>query len=410
MSSSTEARFLKYVSMDTQSEEFKKEFPSTKKQLEFARFLAEELKALGIEDARVDQNGYVMASIPSNIEPDTAPAVGFISHMDTSPDAPGANVRPRVIRGYDGGVIPLSSDGTVKLDPEEFPDLLMQKGKDVIVTDGTTLLGADNKSGIAEIMQMAETLVNNPQIPHGKVCIAFTPDEEVGRGTELFDIEAFGADVAYAVDGGPLGSIQYETFNGARALVDFTGVMIHPGYAKGKMVNASELGAEFMRMLPAQAKPEYTEGYDGYYHLMSFTGTVDSAHLDFLVREHDTEKFRSKKAFMHDIADFMNKKYGYEAVRVSISDTYYNTRDKLLPHPEYLELPRRAMELNGVVPVTEAIRGGTDGSILTQRGLPCPALHSGGFNAHSVYEFVSVQDMELIGKTFVTLVQLYAQL
>lgn len=410
MASSTETRFLKYVTMDTQSEEFKTEFPSTKKQLEFARFMADELKALGVADARVDENGYVMASIPSNLKSREVPAVGFISHMDTSPDAPGNNVHPRVVRNYDGGIIPLNKEGTLVLSPEEFPSLKEQKGKDVVVTDGTTLLGADNKAGIAEIMQMVETVMKNPEIPHGKICVAFTPDEEVGRGTELFDIEAFGADVAYAVDGGPVGSIEYETFNGARALIELSGVVIHPGYAKGKMINASELGAEFMRMLPAQAKPEYTEGYDGYYHLMSFTGTVGSARLDYLVREHDTVLFKKKKEFLHEAAAYMNQKYGYEAVKVNISDTYYNTKEKLLEHPEYLELARRAMEVHGLTPISRAIRGGTDGSILTQRGLPCPALHSGGFNAHSVYEYVTVQDMELIGKTLVTLVQLYGEL
>lgn len=407
MNSSTAARFLKYVCIDTQSEADCKEFPSTKKQLAFAKLLAEELRQLGVQDARVDVNGYVMASIPSNSACDKVPAVGFISHMDTSPDAPGTNVHPRIIRNYDCSAIPLDKEGNFVLDPAVFDSLLQQRGKDLIVTDGTTLLGADNKAGIAAIMQMVEALIDNHTIPHGKICIAFTPDEEVGRGTELFNIEEFGADVAYAVDGGALGSMQYETFNGARAIVKFSGKGIHPGFAKNKMVNASELGAEFMGMLPHHEKPEYTEKYEGYYHLMSFTGTVVSAELDYIIREHDSEKFKLKKSRFDKIAEFMNEKYGYKAVTVDISDTYYNTREKLLDYPELIELAKQAMQIHNITPIVDPIRGGTDGSILTQRGLPCPALHNGGFNAHSIYEYVPIQDIELVGEYLVTLVQLF---
>ena len=382
-------RFLNYVKIDTQSMDEQSVIPSTKKQFDLGNRLVEELRAMGISNARIDENCYVYAHIEANTE-GIAP-LGFIAHMDTSPDASGANVNPRIVANYDGGDIPLNPE-TV-LSPKDFPSLKNCVGQDLIVTDGTTLLGADDKAGVAEIMTLAETLMTNPDIKHGKICIGFTPDEEVGCGADKFDVAAFGAKFAYTVDGGELGEIEYENFNAASARITVHGVGIHPGAAKNKMVNAIHIGEEFDSMLPSEHRPEYTEMYQGFIHLHTFEGCVENARLDYIIRDHDMEKFEAKKAIVLAAAEYLNKKYGEKTVEVALRDSYYNMKEKIAPHMHLVDSVKRAMQRCGVTPITNPVRGGTDGARLSFMGLPCPNICTGGLNYHGRFEYIPVQSL-----------------
>ncbi len=401
-------RFLNYVSFDTQSDENSETMPSTEKQWALARFLEKELRELGAENVRVSEYGYVMAYLPSNMGEKELPALGFIAHLDTSPDASGAGVKPRTVENYDGGAIVLNEDKNIVMSPESFESLKTHIGEELIVTDGTTLLGADDKAGIAEIMTLVETLQNNPEIPHGKICIAFTPDEEIGGGAEKFDVADFGADFAYTVDGGDLGELEFENFNGANAGIFIQGRSIHPGSAKNKMINAALVAAEFAALLPQAETPSHTEGYEGFYHLHRMTGTVEEAELHYIIRDHDREKFENRKRFVHMAGEYINKKYGEIVVKVVTEDRYYNMREKILPHMELIELAKKAMEAEGIVPAVVPIRGGTDGARLSFMGLPCPNLCTGGHNFHGPFEYCSVNSMEKVAALLVRLVSLFA--
>lgn len=393
-------KFLRYVSVDTQSMEDQEAFPSTEKQKDLGRMLKEELEAMGAFQVRMDGYGYVYAEIPPTVQarPDGSriPALGFISHMDTSPACSGAGIRPRIVKSYDGGRILMGEASGQTMGPEEFESLKDYVGQDLIVTDGTTLLGADDKAGVAEIMSMAEYLLSHPDIPHGKICIAFTPDEEVGRGTDFFDVEGFGAEVAYTVDGGPLGELEYENFNAATAVVTVHGVSIHPGSARGKMKNASLIAMELHAMLPVFENPACTDGYEGFYHLDHIQGQVELATLKYIIRDHDRHKFGDKKKLLEDAAAYMNHKYGPGTVELSIKDSYYNMREKIEPHRYLIDLARAAMEELGIEPKVCPIRGGTDGARLSYKGLPCPNLCTGGHNFHGRFEYICIQSMERI--------------
>ncbi len=402
-------RFLKYVSFDTQSAENVDVIPSTEKQWALAKALVAELTEMGAQNVRLTEHCYVMAELPSNLGEKQVPVLGFIAHMDTSPDASGANVKPRIIKNYDGGVIQLNAEKKLTLDPAAFPELKKRLGETLIVTDGTTLLGADNKAGVAEIMSMAQHLLQHPEIPHGKICIGFTPDEEVGNGAERFDVASFGADVAYTVDGGALGEIEYENFNGANAGIFIEGRGIHPGSAKNQMINAGLLAAEFAALLPEAETPAHTEGYEGFYHLHKLSGTVESAELQYIIRDHDRERFEARKAFIHEVGDFMNRKYGGDYVEVVTEDRYYNMKEKILPHMELISLAKQAMEAEGVTPLVVPIRGGTDGARLSYMGLPCPNLCTGGENFHGPFEYCSVDAMEKVVAILVRLAQIFAE-
>ncbi len=388
-------KFLRYIAMDTQSEAEKEQIPSTKKQLALARQLAEELKIMGAAEVTLDSQSYVYAVIPATIEKEL-PAIGFIAHMDTSPDASGENVKARIVCQYDGKEICLHEKKGIFLSPKEFPSLKKYVGQDLIVTDGTTLLGADDKAGVAEIMAMAEYFLTHPEIPHGKICIGFTPDEEVGRGADGFDVALFGADVAYTVDGGALGELEYENFNAASGRVLIHGRGVHPGAAKNIMKNASLLAMEFHQMLPEEQNPMYTEGYEGFFHLTDIQGSMVEARMDYIIRDHDREKFERKKILFSRIGEFLNEKYGEGTVEVILKDTYYNMREKIEPHPYLIEAARTSMEKLGIEPRVVPIRGGTDGARLSYMGLPCPNLCAGGENCHGIYEYVCVQSMEKI--------------
>ncbi len=402
-------KFLKYVTYDTRSEEDQEPIPSTAKQFELAEELVREMKAMGIEDGRVDDHCYVYGTIPANTDR-KVPVLGFIAHMDTAPVVSGANVRPRVVKNYDGGPIVLNEEENVVMRPEEFPQLSSYRGEDLIVTDGTTLLGADDKAGIAEIMAMAEYFLTHPEVPHGTIKIGFTPDEEVGRGADLFDVKGFGADVAYTVDGGPLGELEYENFNAASARVYFKGSSIHPGSAKGKMRNASLLAMEFHSMLPPAENPAFTEGYEGFYHLNHMKGEVEDAMLDYIVRDHDREKFEAKKEYMSRAASYMNEKYGEGTVRLELKDSYYNMKEKIEPHMYLIDLAKEAMEELEITPCIVPIRGGTDGSRLSYMGLPCPNLCTGGENCHGKYEFISIRSLEKTAELLTAIAEKFAKL
>lgn len=400
-------RFLNYVRFDTQSDEGSGTIPSTEKQWALARALEQELLALGAENVRVSAHGYVMAHLPSNCG-ESVPALGFISHMDTSPDASGANIFPRIIEHYDGGVVTLNPEKNLKLDPAEFESLKTLTGDTLIVTDGTTLLGADDKAGIAEIMTLVERLTAHPEIPHGKICIGFTPDEEIGCGADEFDVADFGADFAYTVDGGELGEIEFENFNGANAGVFIQGRSIHPGSAKNKMRNASLIASEFVSLLPQAETPTHTECYEGFYHLHKMSGSVEEAELQFIIRDHDRGKFESRKAFMHTVGEYLNKKYGEKTVLVKTEDRYYNMREKIAPHMQLITFAEQAMLDAGVTPKIVPIRGGTDGARLSFMGLPCPNLCTGGQNFHGPFEFCTVEAMEKVTDILVNLAVLFA--
>ena len=400
-------RFLKYVSFDTQSDPSSETFPSTAKQLTLLNELADEMRALGLTEVSVDVHGYATGMIPASPGCGEKPVIGFIAHVDTSPDMPGRDVRPRIVERYDGGDIPLND--SLVMTTADFPELLLYKGHTLITTDGTTLLGADDKAGIAEILTAAEELLAHPETPHGKIRIGFTPDEEIGRGVDFFDVEAFGAQFAYTVDGSAEGELEYENFNAAGVNIAIQGRNIHPGYAKGKMLNALHIAGEFDAALPSAERPEYTEGYEGFFHLTSVCGTVERAGMEYIVRDHSRECFEERKSLMQSIADRLNTKYGNGTIALTITDQYYNMKEKVEPYPEVIEKAKRAMEEAGVAPIVKPIRGGTDGARLSYMGLPCPNLFAGGMNFHGKFEFCSLQTMEKAVKTLVNLARLWAE-
>lgn len=386
-------RFLNYVKIDTQSIPEADVIPSSEKQKDLGRLLVEEMLAMGIKDAYMDANGYVYGTVEGNTE---GPVIGFIAHMDTSPDMPGNNVKPNIIYNYDSSDIVLNEEKQIVMKTEMFEHLLKYKGQDLIVTDGTTLLGADNKAGIAEILSMAEYFINNPQIKHGTIKIGFTPDEEVGCGADLFNVKEFGADYAYTVDGGEIGEIEYENFNAASAKVTINGANIHPGTAKNKMKNSILIGMEFHNMLPVYETPENTESYEGFSLLSDMTGNVEKTLLEYIIRDHSMEKFNTKKERFKKIADYLNEKYGQETVELKLKDSYFNMKEKILPHMHIIENAKKAMENIGIEPNVVPIRGGTDGARLSYMGLPCPNLCTGGHNYHGRYEYIPIQSMEKV--------------
>ena len=383
-------RFLKYVSFDTQSDEFSETCPSTDKQKVLGAALVEEMKAMGIADARMDEHGYVYGTVPGD---PSLPTIGLIAHMDTSPDASGANVKARGVE-YDGTDILLGEESGLVLSEKQFPGLARHRGKHLIVTDGTTLLGADDKAGIAEIMTVAEFLLT-AKMNHATLKIGFTPDEEIGRGADLFDVEGFGADYAYTVDGGAVGELEYENFNAASAKVEFVGLNIHPGSAKDRMLNSQYIAMEYERLLPAAQKPEYTEGYEGFIHLTDMEGTVEKSTLRYIIRDHDTEKFQQKKERMMEAAAYLNAKYGAGTVNITIRDSYFNMRQVIEPNIHVVDRAKKAIEDLGIQPIVVPIRGGTDGARLSYVGLPCPNLGTGGENFHGRYEYACAEDMDL---------------
>lgn len=397
-------KFLRYIAVDTQSSEESETFPSTEKQKNLARMLYNELREMGAADVYFNERDcFVYAKIPAADGGESAHRLGFIAHMDTSPEASGSGVKARFVENYDGGDILLNAEKNITLSPAQFPELAAYRGKTLIVTDGTTLLGADDKAGVAEIMAAAQRLLTSG-LPHGEICIAFTPDEEIGGGIDKFDIERFGADAAYTVDGGGLGELEFENFNAASARITITGLNVHTGEAKGKMVNAAQLAAEYEMLLPAAEKPEHTEGYEGFFHLLSISGDTSRAELKYLIRDHDRAKFESRKELMRRTADLLNAKYGKGRVQIVISDTYYNMREKIEPQNMFLiENAAECMKELGVQPKIQPIRGGTDGANLSFRGLPCPNLFTGGHNYHGVYEYVCAESMELAAELIVKL-------
>ncbi|KHE71861.1 peptidase T [Halobacillus sp. BBL2006] len=398
-------RFKSYVTIDTQSNENSETTPSTEGQWELAKKLVKELKAIGLEDVTIDENAYVMATLPANIDKDV-PVIGFLAHVDTATDFTGKNVNPQVVEDYDGGDLQLNDD--VVLSQKDFPELEDYKGHTLITTDGTTLLGADNKAGVTEIMTAMDYLVQHPEIKHGKIRVAFTPDEEIGRGPHKFDVERFGASYAYTVDGGPLGELQFESFNAAMAKVSFYGNSVHPGTAKGKMLNAVKMAIEFQEQLPKEEAPEYTEEYEGFYHLNSFKGDVEAANLVYLIRDHDKEKFSQKKDKIQIMIDQMKEKYGEERVALEMNDQYYNMGDKIRPVKQIVDIAHEAMETLKIAPLVKPIRGGTDGSQLSYMGLPTPNLFTGGENFHGKYEYISLNNMEKATKVIVEISRLFA--
>ncbi|ARI75982.1 peptidase T [Halobacillus mangrovi] len=398
-------RFKSYVTIDTQSDENSDTTPSTKGQWELAEKLVEELKEIGMEEVTIDENAYVMATLPANIDKDV-PVIGFLAHVDTATDFTGENVHPQVVENYDGGDINLNED--VVLSPNNFPELEGYKGHTLITTDGTTLLGADNKAGITEIMTAMNYLIQHPEIKHGKIRVAFTPDEEIGRGPHKFNVDKFGASYAYTVDGGPLGELQFESFNAATARVDFYGNSVHPGTAKGKMINAIKMAIDFQQQLPVEEAPEHTEKYEGFYHLHSFTGDVEKASLIYLIRDHDKDKFTRKKETMQSLTERLQEKYSKERVSMEMNDQYYNMGDKIKPVRQIVDIAYEAMENSNIAPLVKPIRGGTDGSQLSYMGLPTPNLFTGGENFHGKYEYISLDSMEKATNVIVEISRLFA--
>jgi len=393
-------RFKRYIAVDTRSDETSKTCPSTPGQLELGALLVEELKEIGLTDARQDESGYVYASLESNIER-KVPTIGFIAHLDTSPDLDGKCTNPQIIK-YQGGDIKLNDQYTMTV--EEFPFLKDLVGKELMVTDGTTLLGADDKAGIAEIIDAMEYLIQHPEIKHGDIRIAFTPDEEIGRGADLFDVEGFGADFAYTLDGGPLGELEYENFNAASVKIQIQGKNVHPGTAKNIMINSQLVAMDIEAMLPRNEKPEYTEGYEGFYLLTRFTGTVDSSEMNYIIRDHSRAKFEAKKDYIRNVVDFLNQKYG-EIITIEIKDNYYNMKEKIEPHMEIIELAKESMMEIGIEPLIRPIRGGTDGARLSYMGLPCPNLFTGGYNYHGRFEFIPLESMKKASQLIVKIIE-----
>ncbi|GAA4235901.1 peptidase T [Postechiella marina] len=385
-------RFIGYVTIDTESDPNSETTPSTVNQWDLANKLAEELKTIGMEDVTIDDNAYIMATLPSNVNHEV-PTIGFISHFDTSPDFTGANVKPQIIEKYDGKDIVLNKEENIILSPSYFDDLLLYKGQTLITTDGTTLLGADDKAGICEIVSAMEYLINNPEIKHGKIRVGFTPDEEIGRGAHKFDVEKFGAEWAYTMDGSQIGELEYENFNAAGAVVKVKGKIVHPGYAKGKMINSMYIATEFINSLPQLETPEHTSGYEGFFHLHNMKGEVEETTLEYIIRDHDKGHFEARKAVMTKLANELNSQYGREVITVEIKDQYFNMKEKVEPVMHIVDTAEEAMKQLDIKPLIKAIRGGTDGSQLSYMGLPCPNIFAGGHNFHGRYEYVPVESM-----------------
>ena len=401
-------RFLRYVAIDTQSDEESESQPSAAKEWDLLKLLCKELQDMGVE-ATLDEYGYVMGKIPSNIPEKDIPAVGFIAHVDTSPDASGKDVKPQIIKDYDGGPVDLKGVPGLQLKPGEFPEMLHYVGQTLITTDGTTLLGADDKAGVAEIMAAVEYIVEHPEFKHGPIRIGFTPDEEIGRGVVKFDVKRFDASFAYTMDGGEIGELEFENFNAASAKIRIQGRNVHPGYAKGKMRNAILIGQEFGAMLPVMARPEYTEGYEGFFHIVSFKGTVEDAEFAYIIRDHDRAKFEARKEMISKVTDFINSKYGEGTATLELRDQYYNMREQVEPHYHIVEKAMKAMEMAGIKPKVQPIRGGTDGANLSFKGLPCPNIFAGGLNFHGKMEFVPAENIEAAMKVILNIISLTAQ-
>ncbi len=399
-------RFLHYVSIDTQSDPNSPSHPSTLKQFDLARILVEELLTLGLEDAKLDRFGYVTATLPGNCDKDI-PVVGFLAHYDTSPDMPGKDVKPKVFENYDGNDVVLNPESNIVMKVADFPELKNYKGQTIVTTDGTTLLGADDKAGIAEIITAIEHLVNNPKIKHGTIKVGFTPDEEIGRGVDHFDVKAFGADYGYTLDGSEVGELEFENFNAALAKVKIQGRNVHPGYAKYKMINSLIIGTEINNMLPVFERPEFTEQYEGFFHLTKVSGTVESSELQYIIRDHDRQKFEHRKRLMEQVVEFINQKYGKDTVLLELTDQYYNMREKVEPDYHIVEIAEQAMRDLGIKPKIKPIRGGTDGSRLSYMGLPCPNIFAGGHNFHGKYEFIPLESMEKATMVILKIINLY---
>lgn len=400
-------RFLRYVAIDTQSDENSESQPSAAKELDLLKLLCKELNDMGVE-ATLDEYGYVMGTLPSNIDK-KVPAIGFIAHVDTSPDASGANVKPQIIENYDGSDIALKGVPGLYLKPSEFPELLAHKGETIITTDGTTLLGADDKAGVAEIMNAVQYMVEHPEFKHGDIKIGFTPDEEIGRGVVKFDVKRFGADYAYTMDGGEIGELEFENFNAASAKIHIQGRNVHPGYAKDKMKNAILIGMEFNDLLPIGQRPELTEGYDGFFHIISFKGSVEEADFGYIIRDHDRKKFEEKKELIEQCVKFINVKYGECTATLEVKDQYYNMREQVEPYYFIVEKAVKAMEMAGVKPKIQPIRGGTDGANLSFKGLPCPNIFAGGMNFHGKMEFAPLENIEKASEVVLNIIKLYAE-
>lgn len=397
-------RFLNYVQQETTSNESGTTSPSTENQMIFAKNLVKEMDEIGLKDISLDHNGYIMATLPSNVEKNV-PTIGFIAHMDTSPDMSGLNVKPNIIENYKGNDIILNASENIILSPKEFPELIDHMGLTLITTDGTTLLGADNKAGIAEILSAMEHLINNPEIPHGTIKVGFTPDEEIGRGADCFDVAKFGATFAYTVDGGPVGELEYENFNAATARITIQGRNVHPGTAKNKMINSILVANELNNMLPVNERPEYTEDYEGFYHLMYFNGTVEKTSINYIIRDHSITNFEQKKQLLRKVSEMLNYKYG-NIVEVEIVDSYYNMKEKIEEHMYIVDIARTAMEQLNITPIIKPIRGGTDGARLSFMGLPCPNIFTGGLNYHGKFEYISVEAMDKAVKTILKIIEI----
>lgn len=400
-------RFLRYVAIDTQSDENSESQPSAAKELDLLKLLCKELNDMGVE-ATLDEYGYVMGTLPSNIDK-KVPAIGFIAHVDTSPDASGADIKPQIIENYDGSDIALKGVPGLYLKPSEFPELLAHKGETIITTDGTTLLGADDKAGVAEIMNAVQYMVEHPEFKHGDIKIGFTPDEEIGRGVVKFDVKRFGADYAYTMDGGEIGELEFENFNAASAKIRIQGRNVHPGYAKDKMKNAILIGMEVNSLLPVGQRPELTEGYDGFFHIISFKGTVEEAEFGYIIRDHDRKKFEEKKELIEQCVKFINVKYGEGTATLEVKDQYYNMREQVEPYYFIVEKAVKAMEMAGVKPKIQPIRGGTDGANLSFKGLPCPNIFAGGMNFHGKMEFAPLENIEKASEVVLNIIKLYAE-
>ncbi|MEN8124021.1 MAG: peptidase T [Bacteroidota bacterium] len=401
-------RFIKYVKIDTQSDPNISEFPSTQKQWDLAKILVEDLKEIGMQDVSIDDKAYVMASLPSNVNY-KVPSIGFIAHFDTSPDFTGTNVNPQFHKNYDGKAIVLNEKENIILSPDYFDDLLLYKGQTLITTDGTTLLGADDKAGIAEIMTAMEYLIQHPEIKHGEIKVGFTPDEEVGKGAHEFDVDKFNAEWAYTMDGSQVGELEYENFNAAGAKVTITGKIVHPGYAKGKMINSMLIASNFIKALPQNEIPQETEGYEGFFHLHNMSGEVEKTELEYIIRDHDMDLFIKRKNQFQEAADSLNKKLGSDLIKVEITDQYYNMREKVEPVMHIVDIAEEAMKQLNIKPLIKAIRGGTDGSQLSYKGLPCPNIFAGGHNFHGRYEYVPVESMEKATKVIIKIVEITAE-
>jgi len=401
-------RFISYVTVDTESDPTSDTTPSTAKQWDLANALVEELKHIGLQDVTIDENAYIMATLPSNV-PHEVPTIGFISHFDTTPDFTGKDVKPQIIENYDGKDIVLNKAQNIILSPSYFEDLLLYKGQTLITTDGTTLLGADDKAGITEIVSAMEYLVQHPEIKHGKIRVGFTPDEEIGRGAHKFDVEKFGADWAYTMDGSQVGELEYENFNAAGALVSIKGKIVHPGYAKGKMVNSMYIATDYINSLPRLETPEHTQDRQGFFHLYSVTGEVDSTQLQYIIRDHDKEHFEARKEMMLKLADELNSQLGQPCVSVEIKDQYFNMREKIEPVMHIVDIAQKAMEQAGIKPLIKPIRGGTDGSQLSFKGLPCPNIFAGGHNFHGRFEYVPVESIQKAIEVIINIAQLVGE-